>query len=144
MEGVLAICRPDWMKGVSEGVVISRTRVGYSLVREKMRVRVMTHSFFKDGGSGLVRNPKRRRTQGRLFCRVSQPPTSMVALTKTTAHHLPWGVRSWSRVDSRVRYLCTATEYSDDVALVPEVWGEERMDLHEARDAAIAGTCGGS
>jgi hypothetical protein len=63
----LAICKQDWMKAGREGVVTSRTRVGYSLVRMKMRVRVMMHSFFEDGGSGFVKIARRPRTQGRHF-----------------------------------------------------------------------------
>ena len=139
-----AICRQTWTKGDSDGVVISRINVGYSLVRRKMRVKVMMQSFFDDGESGLFRNPRRPRTHVKLFCRVSQPPTSIVALIKTMAHHLPWGVRSWSRVVSRVRYLCIATDASEDVALVPEAWAEERSALQLANDAAMAGTCWGS
>jgi hypothetical protein len=52
-------------------------------------------------------------------------------------------VRSWSKVDSTVLYLWTATEDSDDV-LDAAAWGEERRVLQLARAAAIAGTCGGS
>lgn len=37
--------------------------------------------------------------------------------------------------------MWTATEYSEEVAFVPEAWGDERIVLHEAKDAAIAGTC---
>lgn len=111
--------RAAWTNAGSEGVVISRTKVGYSRVRMKMRVKVMMHSFFEVGGSGLVRIPKRPRTQGRLFCRVSQPPISMVALMSTTAAHLPWTDRSWSSVDSKVRYLWATTEASEAV-LDPE------------------------
>jgi hypothetical protein len=117
---VLTICRQDWRKAGREGVVISRIKVGYSLVRRKMRVKVMMHSFFEDGGSGLFRKPSSPRTHGRLFCRVSHPPTSRVALISTTAHHLPCEVRSWSRLETKVRYLCIATDASEEVALVPE------------------------
>jgi len=45
---------------------------------------------------------------------------------------------------SRVRYLCIATDASEDVALVPEAWAEERRALQLANDAAMAGTCWGS
>lgn len=106
-----------------------------------MRVRVMMQSFFEDGGSGLFRKPRSPRTHGRLFCSVSQPPTSIVALIRTMAHHLPWGVRSCSSVESRVRNLWIATEASEDVAFVPEAWGEERRVLQFAKDDAMAGTC---
>ena len=85
----LAICMPDCTKVGREGVVISRTKVGYSRVSIKMRVNVMMHSFFEVGGSGFVKIPKSPRTQGRDFCKVSQPPTSIVALIKTIADHLP-------------------------------------------------------
>jgi len=47
-------------------------------------------------------------------------------------------------VVSRVRYLCIATDASEDVALVPEAWAEERRVLQLANDAAMAGTCWGS
>src|SRR5690242_17960529 len=109
------MCKPDCTKAGREGVVISRIRVGYSRVSMKMRVKVMMHNFFDVGGSGLLSMLRRPRTQGRLFCNVSQPPTSIVALMRTTADHLPWIVRSWSRVERRVRYLWTATDASEDV-----------------------------
>ena len=64
----------------------------------------------------------------------------MVALMRTVDDHLPWMVRSCKRVDSRVRYLWTATEDSEDV-LDAAAWGEESKVLQFARDAAIAGTC---
>lgn len=85
----LAICRLDCTNVGNEGVVISRIRVGYSRVSMKMRVKVMMHSFLDVGGSGFVNMPNSPRTQGRLFCRVSQPPTSMVALIRTIADHRP-------------------------------------------------------
>ena len=140
----LAICKPDWIKVGKDGVVISRTRVGYSLVRKKMRVRVMMHSFFDNGGSGLLKKPRRPRTHGRLFCNVSHPPIWTVALIRTMAHHRPWAVRSCSSVESKVRNLWIATDASEDVALVPEAWGEERRVLQFAKDDAMAGTCWGS
>jgi hypothetical protein len=81
----------------------------------KIRVSVMRQSFFEIGGSGFVKIARSPRTQGRLFCKVSQPPTSIVALMSTMADHLPWMVRSWSKVERRVRNLCTATDASEDV-----------------------------
>lgn len=94
--------------------MISRTRVGCSLVKIKMRVRVIMHSFLDDGGSGFVKMPSSPRTHGRDFWRVSHPPISMVALMRTVADHLPWIVRSCSNVESRVRNLCTATADSEE------------------------------
>jgi hypothetical protein len=94
--------------------VISRTKVGYSRVKTKIRVKVIRQSFFEDGGSGLDRIPRRPRTQGRLFWRVSHPPISMVVLISTMAVHLPWMVRSWRSVDKNVRYLWIATDASED------------------------------
>jgi hypothetical protein len=67
----------------------------------------------------------------------------MVALIRTIADHLPWIVRSWRRVESIVRYLCTATEASEEF-LALDVWVDERSVLQLDKDAAMAGTCWGS
>ena len=139
----LAICKQDWMNAGRDGVVISRTKVGSPRVKTKMRVKVMMQSFFEDGGSGFVKIPKSPRTHDNDFCSVSHPPISMVALMSTVAAHLPWIARSCSSVESRVRYLWSATEASED-DLEAEAWGDERSVLQLARDAAIAGTCWGS
>lgn len=84
-----ASCRQSFMYSGMEGVVISRISVGYSRVMTKIRVKVMRHSFFDDGGSGFESIPRSPRTHGRLFCRVSHPPISRVALISTMAVHLP-------------------------------------------------------
>lgn len=139
----LVICRLDCTNAGNEGVVISRIKVGNSRVSMKMRVNVIMHNLFVVGGSGLDNMPKRPRTHGRLFCKVSQPPTSTVALISTVADHLPWTVRSWSRVESKVRNLCTATEASDEV-LALDVWVDDKRVLQLDKDAAMAGTCWGS
>ena len=93
----------------------------------------------------MLRKPSSPRTHGRHFCKVSHPPTSTVALTRTIADHRPCTVLSWRRVEIRVRYLWMATEASEDDALTPpEAWVDERRVLQLARDAAMAGTCWGS
>jgi len=136
-----ATCRADCMNAGSEGVVISRTSVGYSFVRVNIRVKRMTQSCFEEGGSGLASIPISPRTQGRHFDRVSCPPISIVDLIKTMLVHRPWKERSCKSVERRVRYLWTAVDASEEV-LDPDV--EDRRKPMPPRSESIEGTILGS
>jgi hypothetical protein len=115
MFGLISV-RHVVMNAGSSGVVISRTRVGYCSVKQKILVMVIRQSFFVDTESGLPSaesNPLTQASEDEL--RTSRPPASTIALINTAAAKRPSGALSCSKVDTRVFNLCAS-------ATLPLLW----------------------
>ena len=128
----------------NNGVLISRTRVGYCRLRRNMRVIVIRHSFFVETESGFGRMASNPLSQGSAVLRNSRPPASTVALIRTTAVNLPSGALSCNRDVILVFNLWTRRPWL--FALLEPIDGEackrsELLEIEEARKCAMLGSC---
>src|SRR5947209_5622622 len=108
-----------------------------------MRVIVTRQSRLEETGSGLLRIAKSPLTQGSQDARISLPPASIVALTRTTAVNRPSADLSCRSEATLAFSLWICKESSSFLSVdCPEAFwrASAQLKIEEARKKAICGS----